>query len=88
MITVQHFCLEPSSTGFWKPQEEMNVASGCPKFAPLSVLDYPSYVGNVILYCKAIIVVTSFTYNEQCLWLIKSSFVYKRRSVKEQRKHR
>ena len=32
------------------PHTEMNVAFGCPKFAPLSVLDNPAYVkGDVII---------------------------------------
>ena len=35
---IQCFKPEPSSSSFWRPQSEMNVASGCPKFAPLSVL--------------------------------------------------
>ena len=35
---IQCFKPEPSSSSFWRPQSEMNVASGCPKFAPLSIL--------------------------------------------------
>ena len=52
---VQCFRPEPSSTSFWKPKAEMNVASGCPKFAPLSVLDNPSYARNDTLYLKVIV---------------------------------
>ena len=33
---IQCFKPEPSSSSFWRPQSEMNVASGCPKFAPLN----------------------------------------------------
>ena len=40
----QSFRPDPSSSSFQRPINEMNVASGCPKFAPLSILDNPSYV--------------------------------------------
>jgi hypothetical protein len=30
----------------------MNVASGCPKFAPLSILDNPSYVKDDTMFLK------------------------------------
>ena len=35
---VQCFKPEASSSSFWRPQSEMNVTSGCPKFASLFVL--------------------------------------------------
>ena len=31
------FCLAPSTSSFWQPKTEMNVALGCPKFASLSL---------------------------------------------------
>ena len=46
---VQAFRPEPSSSSFLQPKTEMNIASGCPKFALLSVLSHPSYVRNVTL---------------------------------------
>ena len=52
---VQAFRPEPSSSSFWQPKTEMNIASGCPKFAPLSVLSNPSYVIKDALYLKVII---------------------------------
>ena len=52
---VQAFRPEPSSPSFWQPKTEMNVASGCPKFASLSVLNNPSYVRNDTMYLKVII---------------------------------
>ena len=52
---IQRFRPEPSSSSFWKPEGEMNVASGCPKFAPLSVLDLPSYVKNNTLFLKILV---------------------------------
>ena len=33
----------------------MNVGSGCPEFAKLSVLDDPSYVKDDVMYIKAIV---------------------------------
>ena len=33
----------------------MNIASGCPEFAKLSVLDDPSYVKDGIMYIKAVV---------------------------------
>ena len=41
---VQAFRPKPSSSSFWQPKAEMNIASGCPQFAPLSVLNHLSYV--------------------------------------------
>ena len=52
---VQAFRPEPSSSSFQKPKTAMNIASGCPKFAPLSVLSNPSYVKEDTLYLKVIV---------------------------------
>ena len=52
---VKGFRPNPSSSCFQQPKTEMNNASGCPKFAPLSVLSNPRYVRNDTLYLKAII---------------------------------
>ena len=51
---VQTFKPGLDSPSFQRPRTEMNVASGCPKFAPLSVFDDPSYVKDdtVFLKCK------------------------------------
>ena len=47
---------DPVSPSFQQPSphSEMNVASGCPMFAPLSILDDPAYVKDdtIILECK------------------------------------
>ena len=48
----QSFRPDPSSSSFQRPINEMNVASGCPKFAPLSVLDNPSYVKDNTVFMK------------------------------------
>ena len=50
----QSFRPDPSSSSFQRPINEMNVASGCPKFAPLSFLDNSSYVQDdtIFLKCK------------------------------------
>jgi hypothetical protein len=52
---VQSFRPEPSSASFQRPRLEMNVASGCPTFAPLSVLDNSSYVKDDTLFLKCVI---------------------------------
>jgi hypothetical protein len=52
---VQSFRPEPSSASFQRPRLEMNVASGCPAFAPLSVLDNSSYVKDDTLFLKCVI---------------------------------
>ena len=51
----QSFRPDPSSSSFQRPINEMNVASGCPKFAPLSILENPSYVKDdtIFLKCRA-----------------------------------
>ena len=54
----QSFRPDPSSSSFQRPINEMNVASGCPKFAPLSILDNPSYVKDDTMFLKCRIDVT------------------------------
>ena len=49
---VQCFKPEVSSSSFWRPQSEMNVASGCPKFALLSVLHDSNFVKDDTLFFK------------------------------------
>ena len=51
---VQSFRPDASSSSFQRPRNEMNIASGCPLFAPLSVLDTSSYVKDdtVFMKCK------------------------------------
>ena len=41
-----------SSSSFQRPTNEMNVASGCPQFAPLSIFDDDSYVKNDMIFIK------------------------------------
>ena len=52
---IQSFRPEPSSASFQRPRTEMNVASGCPNFAPLSVLDNSSYVKEDTMFLKCVI---------------------------------
>ena len=52
---VQSFRPEPSSSSFQRPKDEMNVASGCPRFAPLNVFDNSSYVRDDNMFLKCII---------------------------------
>ena len=59
---IQCFKPEPSSSSFWRPQSEMNVASGCPKFAPLSVLSDPNYVQEDTIFFKVIVDTTGLNH--------------------------
>ena len=52
---VQTFKPNIQSESFKKPKSDMNVASGCPEFAKLSVLDDTSYVKNDAMYIKAVV---------------------------------
>ena len=52
---VQTFKPNPQSSSFQRPKSDMNVASGCPEFATLSVLNDPSYVKDDIMFIKAIV---------------------------------
>ena len=54
----QSFRPDPSSSSFQRPVNEMNVASGCPKFTPLSILDNPSYVKDDTLFLNCRIDIT------------------------------
>ena len=49
---VQSFRPEPSSSSFQRPRNEMNIASGCPMFAPLSILNNSSYVKDDTMFLK------------------------------------
>ena len=52
---IQSFRPESSSASFQRPRMEMNVASGCPNFAPLSVLNNTSYVKEDTMFLKCVI---------------------------------
>ena len=52
---VQTFKPNIQSSSFQRPKSDMNVASGCPEFAKLSVLDDPNYVKDDVMYIKAVI---------------------------------
>ena len=49
---TQSFRPEPTSSSFQRPRHEMNVASGCPMFAPLSILSNSSYVKDDTMFLK------------------------------------
>ncbi|XP_065897104.1 TNF receptor-associated factor 3-like isoform X2 [Dysidea avara] len=49
---VQSFRPNPTSTSFHCPKSDMNVASGCPKFAPISILDNPEFVVDDVAFFK------------------------------------
>ncbi len=52
---VQSFRPEPTSSSFQRPRTEMNTASGCPTFAPITVLDNSSYVKDDTMFLKCTI---------------------------------
>ena len=52
---VQTFKPNAQSNSFQRPKTDMNVASGCPEFTDLSVLDNTSYVKDDVMYIKAIV---------------------------------
>jgi len=54
---VDAFRPDPTSSSFKKPTTEMNIASGCPLFASLDVLDSPAsgYVRDDQLFLKAVV---------------------------------
>ena len=52
---VQTFKPNPQSSSFQKPKTDMNVASGCPEFADLSILDNTSYMKDDQMYIKAVV---------------------------------
>ena len=58
---VQSFRPEPTSSSFQRPRNEMNIASGCPMFASVSVLDNSSYVKDDTMFLKCKISTTGLT---------------------------
>ena len=52
---TQSFKPDEDSSSFQLPKCEMNVASGCPQFCSLAVLDNPAYVKNDTIYLKVAI---------------------------------
>jgi TNF receptor-associated factor 2/TNF receptor-associated factor 3 len=52
---VQTFKPTPESSSFRRPQSDMNIASGCPQFSKLSVLDDESYTKDDVIYLKCIV---------------------------------
>ena len=52
---IQTFEPDPLSSSFQKPKTDMNVASGFPEFADLSVLDNTSYVEDDEMFIKAVV---------------------------------
>lgn len=49
---TETFRPNPASKSFQRPTSEMNVASGCPRFAALATLSNPAFVKNDVLFIK------------------------------------
>ena len=52
----------PESSSFQKPCLDMNVASGCPQFAKLSVLEDRNYVKDDVMFLKCIVDTAKITH--------------------------
>ena len=52
---IYAFRPDPNSSSFQRPRREMNIASGCPLFFPLSDLDTHAYVRDDTLFVKIIV---------------------------------
>ncbi|XP_078603932.1 TNF receptor-associated factor 2-like [Branchiostoma floridae x Branchiostoma japonicum] len=54
---IDAFRPDPTSSSFQRPTSDMNIASGCPLFAPLSQLDNSShgYVKDDIIFVKVVV---------------------------------
>ena len=52
---IDAFRPDPKSSSFQKPRREMNIASGCPMFFPLSDLDTHAYVRDDTMFVKIIV---------------------------------
>jgi TNF receptor-associated factor 2/TNF receptor-associated factor 3 len=59
---VQTFKPSPESSSFQKPRSDMNVASGCPQFAKLSVLEEGNYVKDDVMFLKCIVDTAKITH--------------------------
>ena len=57
---VQTFVASPESSSFQRPRSDMNVASGCPQFAKLSVIDEGNYVRDDVMFLKCIVDTSKF----------------------------
>ena len=52
---VDSFEPDPNSSSFHRPQSEMNIASGCPLFAPVSILADQRYVAEDTMFLKVVV---------------------------------
>ena len=59
---TETFRPNPSSKSFQRPTSEMNVASGCPRFASLATLSNPAFVKNDVLFIKCTVDTTGLVH--------------------------
>jgi hypothetical protein len=52
---IDAFKPDPSSSLFARPKKEMNIASGCPMFFPLTELENHAYVKYDTMFIKVIV---------------------------------
>ena len=58
---METFRPNPASKSFQRPTSEMNVASGCPRFASLTTLTNPAFVKNDVLFIKCLVDTSGLT---------------------------
>ena len=66
---VQTFKPTPESSSFHRPISDMNVASGCPQFCKLSILDDDNYSKDDTLFIKCIVDTSRFCSEHEPQWL-------------------
>ena len=52
---IDAFRPDPNSPSFQRPRREMNIASGCPLFCPLTELEKHAYVRDDVMFIKVIV---------------------------------
>ena len=52
---IDAFRPDPNSSSFQRPRREMNIASGCPLFCPLTELEKHGYVRDDVMFIKVIV---------------------------------
>ena len=52
---IKAFRPDPSSSAFWRPRRESNIASGCPMFCSLAELNNHAYIRDDAMFLKIIV---------------------------------
>ena len=49
------FIPDPSSHSWQRPQSQKNIATGCPKFVPLAILNHEGYIKDDVMFIKVVV---------------------------------